>query len=111
MTTFLSFDILTTAGPLEVYLQNLKSLRSFRNLPAFEAEGFDALGICRFSGKCPKEIRFQCLRSLRKTEEAEKCTKRIHPWSGFLRILIQILRVFELNTIEQNLFEKVGENL
>ena len=32
-TTFLSFDIRITVGPLEVYLKNLKSLRSVRNLP------------------------------------------------------------------------------
>ena len=58
-TTFLSFDdIRTTAGPLDVYLQNLKSLRSLRNLPAFEAEGFEAFEICRFSGRCPKEYVF-----------------------------------------------------
>ena len=39
-TTFLLFDIRTTVDPLEVYLQNLESLRSLRNLPGFEAEGF-----------------------------------------------------------------------
>ena len=53
--TFLSFDIRTTVGPLEVYLQNLKSLRSLRSLPAFEAEGFGAFEISRFSERCPKE--------------------------------------------------------
>ena len=40
--TILSFDIRTTIGPLEVYLQNLKSLRRLQNLPAFAAEGFEA---------------------------------------------------------------------
>ena len=54
-TTFLLFDIRTRVGPLEVYLQNLKSLQSLRNLPAFEAEGFEAFEICRFSERCPNE--------------------------------------------------------
>ena len=56
--TFLSFDIQTTVGPLDVYLQNLMSLRSLQNLPAFEAEGFEASEICRFSKRCPKEYVF-----------------------------------------------------
>ena len=58
MTTFLLFHIRTTVGPLEVYLQNLESLRSLRNLPAFEAEGFEAFGICRFLERCTKEYVF-----------------------------------------------------
>ena len=64
-------------------LQNLISLRSLRNLPAFEGEGFEAFEICCFSERSPKRIRFRCLRSLRKTKEAEKCTKRIHPGGLF----------------------------
>ena len=48
----------TTVGPLEVYLQNLKSLRCLRSLPAFEAEGFGAFEICHFSERCPKEYVF-----------------------------------------------------
>ena len=58
MMTFLLFDIRTTVGPLEVYLQNLNFVRSLKNFPAFEAEGFEAFEICRFSGKCPKEYVF-----------------------------------------------------
>ena len=58
MMAFLSFDIRTTIGPMEVYLQNLKSLRSLRNLPAFEEEGLKAFEICRFSERCPKEYVF-----------------------------------------------------
>ena len=52
--------------------------------PSFQAEGFEAFEICRFSERCPKGIRFRCLQSLRKTEEAEKCTKRIHPKTSFI---------------------------
>ena len=58
MMTFLLFDIRTTVGPLEVYLQNLKFVRSLKNFPAFEAEGFEAFEICRFSEKCPIEYVF-----------------------------------------------------
>ena len=83
-TTFLSFDIRTTVGPLKVYLQNLKSLRSLRSLPVFEASAYQFLRFWSlrnlpFSREIPKRIRFRCVRSLRKPEEAEKCTKRIHP--------------------------------
>ena len=57
-TTFLLFDLPTTVGSLEVYLQNLKFLLSLRNLPAFEAEGFEAFKIWCFSERCPKEYVF-----------------------------------------------------
>ena len=57
-TRFLSFDVRTAVGPLEIYVQSLKSLRSLRNLPAFEAEGFEAFEICRFSERGPKEYVF-----------------------------------------------------
>ena len=40
--------------PTGGYLQNPKSLRSLRNLPVFEAEGFEAFEICRFSEGRPK---------------------------------------------------------
>ena len=42
-----------------------RRLWSLRNLPFFR--------------EMPKRIRFRCLRSLREPEEAETCTKRIHP--------------------------------
>ena len=57
-TTFLLFDIRTTGGPLEVYLQNLKSLQSLRKLPASEAEGFEPFEISRFSERFTKEYVF-----------------------------------------------------
>ena len=54
-TTFLLFDIRT---PVEVYLQNLKSLRTLRNPPTFEAEGSETFQICHFPERCPKEYIF-----------------------------------------------------
>ena len=39
-------------------LQNLKSLRCLRNLPAFEAESFEAFEACHFSETYPKEYVF-----------------------------------------------------
>ena len=79
-TTFLSFDIRTTVGPLEVYLQNVKSLRSLRNLPGFEAEGFEAFEICRFQERCPKEYVFDvcevCEKQKRPKNVPNKCTHR-----------------------------------
>ena len=85
-TTLSSFDIRTTVGPLEDYL------RSLRNLPAFGVEGFEALEICRFFWEMPKRICFWCLQSLQKTEEAEKCTKRIQLscWKKFLTSVIAL---------------------
>ena len=41
--TFLLFDIRTAVVPLEVYLQNLESVRSLRNYPAFEADQWASL--------------------------------------------------------------------
>ena len=58
MTTFLLCNIQITAGPLEVYLQNVKSLGSLWNLPVFEVEGFEAFEICRFLERCLREYVF-----------------------------------------------------
>ena len=90
-TKFLLFDIRTTLGPLEVYLQNLKSLRSLRNLPALEAEGFEALEICRFSERCPKEYVFDvcevCENQKRQKNVPKEYTLRFHK---FLQIKVEI---------------------
>ena len=71
-TTFLSFDIRTTVGPPEVYLQKSE----ISNLPAFEAEGSEAFEICHFYREMPQRIRFRCLR---KREEAEKLYQKHAP--------------------------------
>ena len=70
-TTFLSFDIRITVGPLEVYLKNLKSLRSVRNLPVLRQKVLKPPKSAVFP-RAAQRICFRCLRSLRKTEEAEK---------------------------------------
>ena len=70
-TTFLLFDIQTTVGPLEVYLQNLESLWSLRNLPASEA-GFEAFEICRFSERYPKENVFDVSENQKRKKNVPK---------------------------------------
>ena len=67
-TTCLLFDIRITVGPLEFYVQNLKSLRNLRNLPAFEAESFEDFKICCFSEKCPKEYVFNVCENQKRQE-------------------------------------------
>ena len=89
-TTFLSFDIRTIVGPLEDYLQNLKSLRSLRDLLAIEVEGFEASAIFpRDVQKNTSSMSAKCA----KKEEAEKCTKKIHSLCLSLLVLVFFLSV------------------
>ena len=75
MTTFLSFDIRTTVGPLEVYVQNLTSLRNLRNLPAFEAEGLKPSKSAVFSRDAPKEYVFDVSGVCEKQKRQENVPK------------------------------------
>ena len=65
MTSFLLFDIWTTAGPLEVYLQNLTSLQSLQNLPAFETEGFEAFKFAVFLRDSQKNTFLMSVKSVK----------------------------------------------
>ena len=82
------FDIQTTVGPLEVYLQNLESLR---NLPAFEVEGLKAFEICRFSERCPKKYVFdvcEVCENQKMQKMYQKNTLRILKLIGFNSLFI-----------------------
>ena len=64
----------------ELLFQNTCSecLRSLQNLPDFEAEGFEPLKAAVSLRDAQKNM-FSMPTKSRKTEAAEKCSKRIHP--------------------------------
>ena len=104
-TTFLSFDIQTTVGPLEVYLQNLKSLRS---LPDFEAEGFGTFKICRFSERCPKEYVFDVCEVCENQKRQKNVPKEYTPDNKTAKTNLEKAQHFAKRNfgIESHLFRK-----
>ena len=46
-------EVLRPCHPLKIW--NVHKWGGLRDLPAFEAEGFEAFEICHFSERCPQE--------------------------------------------------------
>ena len=74
MTTFLLCDIQITVGPLEVYLQNVRSRGSLKP-SSFEVEGFEAFEICRFLERCLREYVFDVCKECKSQKRQKNVPK------------------------------------
>ena len=92
-TTFLSFDIRTTVGPLKVYLQNLKSLRSLRSLPAFDAEGLEPSKSAIFPRDVQKNT-FSMSAKSAKTRRGRKMYQKNTPLVSQINVLESYLDIY-----------------
>ena len=82
-TTFLSFDIRTTVGPPEVYLQNLKSL----TYQLLRQKVLKPSKSAIFTERCPKEYVFDVYE---KEKRQKNYTKNMHPNQFKLYIFISV---------------------
>ena len=108
--TFLLLDIRTTVGPLKVYLQNPKSLQSLRNLPAFKADGLEAVKICRFSERYPKVYIFDvCENQKRQKNVPQEYTLKIRKWQHPCWRKYDQIHAFELGYLKTSWHMKISD--